>query len=226
MAPNKQKYKKRKRTYRRRKRSTAMSAYSNMPFKKSQKVRFRYADIGINLDPGSGGAAASYRFSCNGLFDPDISGTGHQPSGFDQLVGVMYDHYTVIGATIKCTFVNNDTSNSQTVAINIRDNNTATVDIRVPIESGTCKWIGLGPAGSSRDTATLTYKVNPAKFLGRSHPMSDDQLKGTDAANPTEQCFFELLCAPTGALDAQACNVQTVIEYIAILTEPKAIGLS
>jgi hypothetical protein len=50
------------------------------------------------------GALASYVFSGNGLYDPNITGTGHQPYGYD-LYNVLYRRYVVHSSNIKATFM-------------------------------------------------------------------------------------------------------------------------
>ena len=52
----------------------------------------------ITLNPAAG-TVSKHVFSANGLFDPNITGVGHQPRGFDQYMA-LYNHYTVIGARI------------------------------------------------------------------------------------------------------------------------------
>lgn len=47
-----------------------------------------------------GGQFASYVFRGNSLFDPDFTGTGHQPYGFDQWNN-FYERYTVVGCSIR-----------------------------------------------------------------------------------------------------------------------------
>ena len=39
----------------------------------------------------------------NSLFDPDFTGTGHQPYYFDQFA-TIYQRYTVIGSKLTATF--------------------------------------------------------------------------------------------------------------------------
>ncbi len=55
--------------------------------------KLRYCDR-LEIDPGASSALGEHFFSCVGLFDPDITGTGHQPMGFDQYMA-LYDHYQV-----------------------------------------------------------------------------------------------------------------------------------
>jgi hypothetical protein len=53
----------------------------------------------VTLNPGSG-SNASYVFAMNGLYDPNITGTGHQPYGFDEYCAAAgagpYNRYTVV----------------------------------------------------------------------------------------------------------------------------------
>ncbi len=80
----------------------ALARQPRVGFATRQLVKMRYfADV--ELDPGAG-AMAAHIFSANGLFDPDITGVGHQPYSFDQWMAV-YDHYHVVGAKISVTFL-------------------------------------------------------------------------------------------------------------------------
>jgi hypothetical protein len=55
----------------------------------------------FNIDP-SAGAPASYLFHANGLYDPDHTGAGHQPHGFDQIMA-LYKNYQVLSSAIEVT---------------------------------------------------------------------------------------------------------------------------
>ena len=67
---------------------------------KKHTARLCYHEI-ITLDAPAAGGAVEFNFACNDAGDPNHTGTGHQPMGFDQLCPGKYDHFTVIGST--CT---------------------------------------------------------------------------------------------------------------------------
>lgn len=221
------------RKYRKRRRKKSQFSRGNMvarlgntsPLPLKFKAIMRYSEPNIRLNPSVGGLLAYNIFSANGLFDPDITGTGHQPMGFDEL-GSMYDHAVVIGSKIRVTFTNRDATYAQICGIDVRDGTVGEVDSRVVVESGTCNYVTLGKSGSSRDTATMTYSVNPNKFLSRSNPLSDPQLKNSIISNPTEQCYFHVFAGPLESVDAGIVDINVLIEYNAIWFEPKPLQLS
>ncbi len=184
------------------------------------KRTFNYAEkITMNAPAG---ASASYRFSCNGMYDPNRSGVGHQPMGFDQFVGVLYDHFTVIAAKITVTAMSQTTTvpqANQIMSIQIRDTSTATTPIERAIEQGRAVYGHIGSSSGSAAVLKLTHKVAPHKFLGRSHPLSDPDLKGNNTADPAEECFFEINVASQDGDDPEDLDLLVVIEYTAILTE-------
>jgi len=49
-------------------------------------------------------AGTENAFSLNSLYDPDITGVGHQPYGFDQMAA-LYSNYIVESASIQARFV-------------------------------------------------------------------------------------------------------------------------
>ena len=60
------------------------------------------------------GLYESRRFRGNSVYDPDYTGGGGQPTGFDQLAA-LYQRYTVYAAKTKCQLMNGPT-NQTTVA--------------------------------------------------------------------------------------------------------------
>ena len=96
------------------------------PLPMTQKAKFNYFN-GFNLDVGAVGIPASYVFSANGLYDPNITGIGHQPRGFDQLMA-LYDHYVVIGVRAILTVHGSDTGNGTICGMYVKDNSTVAAE--------------------------------------------------------------------------------------------------
>lgn len=189
---------------------------------------FNYSEK-VTMNAPLGGATASYFYSCNSLYDPNRSAAGHQPLGFDQYLGILYDHYVVIGAKITVTWMAQDATlpgANIICAILTRDTNTSTSDITQAIEQGRTTYGFLGSADGRNSTLSLTQKVNPAKWLGRSNPLSDPQLKGSVAGNPQEECFFELLMASLNGDDPPSTDLLVTIQYKAVLIEPVRLAQS
>lgn len=205
--------------------SKGFSTTLTRPLGNQQKSTFRYCDY-KTIDAGAGGTAGVHVFSANGLYDPDITGIGHQPTGFDQVMA-LFDHYTVVGSKIRAEFVNGDGTYAGVVGIALKDNNTPLADYREYIEAGTSSWSRINsttPGYANMCAVEKTCSVG--KYLGRRNPLDEDDLRGTDASNPSEQAYFHVWVAPTAAIDWSATNVNIVIDYVAILTEPRTAGLS
>jgi hypothetical protein len=185
----------------------------------------------IVLGNGSGDAnnllPQYHIFSANGVYDPDITGlvSGHQPCGFDQMK-YFYNHYTVVAAQIKVQFTNTS-SVPQQVFIHIKDDKTKVMDLREVFEGGNCKVARLTGPDSSGCTRTLTYRINPNKFLGISKPLSDKTVKGDVKSNPSEGVFFHVGAVAQRASDPVGpVYANITIEYSVVWTEPKRIGVS
>ncbi len=187
-------------------------------------VKFKYHDEVIMSATGAG-LATGHLFSCNGMFDPNITGTGHQPRGFDQLM-VLFDHYVVIGAKCVARFLTVsddavlDNSLSQNVGIVMRDVNTIQVQPDDILEDRNVSWRAISNFRAG-NPVTVSRKFSPKRFLGISHPLSSAELKGTLNSNPSEQAYFQIFIAPVGILSAGSVTVTVDITYIAVLIEPR-----
>ena len=192
------------------------------------KKTFNYCEK-ITLDAPTAGASTSYFFSCNSMHDPNRTGTGHQPMGYDEFVGVFYDHYCVIGAKINVTVMSQTgtiSTANQVMSLHVRDTNTTTTDITQAIEQGKTTYGFLGGPTGGAPTLTLQKGVNPAKFLGISKPLATKDMWGNLGANPQEECYFEINLASIGTDDPDAVDCLVTIEYTAMLLERKKLSQS
>lgn len=73
------------------------------PFPNTKIVRHKYCDV-ITLPAGAAaGFPSYYQFRANSMFDPDYTGTGHQPMFRDEMAA-QYKSYTVLKSYIRITF--------------------------------------------------------------------------------------------------------------------------
>lgn len=188
------------------------------------KVQLRYFENNLTIDPTAGGLADEYVFSANGLYDPNITGVGHQPLGFDQYMA-MYDHYTVIASKITIFARNGDASYGQMVGVRYNDSATEESDSRVIIENGRCVY-RLMDESAEGDACSVSMGLNIGKVLGRKNVLDEDDLRGSSGANPTEQAYWHIFAFPDSAVDSASIRLSVQIDYVAIFTEPKLLALS
>lgn len=169
------------------------------------------------------GAVASYVFAANGLYDPDITGTGHQPMGFDQLM-LSYNHYVVTHARILLTF-RNTTSDTVTVAVTAQANNTPITVIDQILESGLLAMTTLTPKATDDSIQLIELRMDVARFLGRRFLEDDGDTTGSVTTNPLELEYFHVQ-AWDSAGKATLVQVDCVIEYTALFNEPRILTTS
>jgi hypothetical protein len=175
------------------------------------------------LDPGASGVASVQKYTANGLYDPDISGTGHQPMGFDQIMQLYY-HYACLGSKISVTFANTDATYPQYCGISLSGDPSVSLTLEELIEQGNCTWTVLAAKGSGGDTQKLSLAVNPGKFLGDQNPLDEESMQGSISANPAEQVYFYTWAAPMPGVDSAIVRSGATIEYQTAFLEPKNPG--
>lgn len=182
----------------------------------SQKAVMTYFDTKA-LNPGAGTNAIQV-YAANGLFDPDITGVGHQPAGFDQYMA-LFNEYVVTGSTIKCTFSNSSTTAGVIVGISLVDYATTSADPRVYVENGNTVWTTLGTFGSGADIKALSFKADISKFSTQSI-IDEDNFCGNASNNPGDVHYFHIwVCSQDFAADPSATTVVTELRYDALFRD-------
>lgn len=198
--------------------------YFGLGFPERALMRHTYCEKFTILN----GAAAlgQYDFSANGMYDPNITGTGHQPVYFDQMAA-LYNHYTVISSKItviwiapgpvtqpiSCTvFQNDDTTLVSTT--NMSANLEQTNAISVP------SVIGVGSTGTVTQTAWYSAKRTWGPGF-----LQNSALSATTGSNPAEGSYFTLVYEVNGGV-ASSMIASVTIEYLAEWRELKDIAQS
>lgn len=126
-----------------------------------------------------------YVFSANGLFDPNITGSGHQPLYFDQLMAI-YNHYAVISSHIKITPYTGATIDL-VKAVYVDDDASGTTTATTVWERPGVRVSANPPSSTPIPSYDCYWKASNA--FGKD-VMSNDNLQGTATANPAEQSYF------------------------------------
>jgi hypothetical protein len=197
-------------------------------FPVSRRIRnMTYYDYAQQLSSAAGFCASRF-FIANGLFDPDISGTGHQPMGFDQMMA-LYTTYQVVRSTITVTAAAE--SNGCAVGIYLSPDTTAITDPIRLIENGLMRVVHLSMAtepGSNR-MASVSLSCNVPAYFGRRGPratLNDDNLSGTAAANPFEGVYFGVVAWCFYSSASIVIDYDVLLTYDAIFTEPRKLTVS
>jgi hypothetical protein len=172
---------------------------------------------------GTSGVVATNVLSANGLYDPEITGTGHQPMGFDQLM-LSYNHYTVTQARLICTF-HNLAATSSVVSVKVDGGSTPITVVDQILEWGLNNHSVLEAKGTYGSVKVVESKVSIARFEGVSDVLDVQELRGSVAANPAEQTYFHVQSWDNAGVTTNILT-EIVLEYTAVFTEPRVLSES
>lgn len=175
-----------------------------------------------SLDAGISPSIATQVMSANGMFDPNITGVGHQPRGFDELMA-LYDHFVVVGS--KITLKVPSGANTHMVGVALRDS-TSVENSLVNYQEGRNVVSKMFSPDAGR-AEVITYGFSAKRFLGRASPLSDPELKGSASSNPLEGAYFHIFTGhPNSGSNPQSIALDCTIEYRVVLLEPNNPGQS
>lgn len=178
----------------------------------------------IDIATGAGGSLSNYQFSCNSLYDPNVSSTGHQPLYFDQLTPI-YNRYLVIGAKFHVRFIPKTAAQlPMRIALFVDDDTSQTItSFENAIENQKCTY-ALIPAGSTVPI-NLTMKWSAKRQYGGSL-MANTNIAGTTTLSPTEQTYFKLYWQNLDGTTNVQLYAEVKVEYIAVWFDRRELASS
>lgn len=189
----------------------------------SMRGKLTYYDW-FSLDPGAG-TGVGYVFSANGCYDPNITGAGHQPAAFDQLMA-LYGEFIVLASTIKVRFRSTDSTIVTSVGIFIERYTSVTADFREYVENGNGVHTVSDTLATGDSIKTLTFSCDLSKETGI-NVLEDDTFAGTASANPSEQRYYHCVAFPfNGASNPAALECSAEITYDVVFRDKLLTSVS
>lgn len=185
----------------------ALPSWRNVGIPRYWRGRLRYSDIYAWT---TAGGLDRQVYAGNGLYDPDITGIGHQPTGFDQLVAI-WSRYRVYSSRIRVDVVNvagvpvQVSITPQAVSTNFTSTQDAT---QYP---GTT-WKVLGGTTTSQDVVTITNRASTKNIFHVSDIKDDVAFTGNNANNPQNLWYWHVMIDNPTA-DALDLYTYVTIEY-------------
>ena len=179
-----------------------------------QNCVLRYHET-FDINPTTGGVPAQYNFRSNSCYDPNFSGIGHQPRGFDQIMS-MYQYLAVREAQIEVWFT---TSDGAPAIVGIHADGTipGTLSRDLVMEGRVAVFKAAGGISAS-GPGYLTLRAKPWELAGTK--MDENDYKHQATGNPIISQFFNVFAMPIEGVDGGAVNCVARITYHCQVTEP------
>lgn len=166
---------------------------------------------------------ANFLWRANSVYDPDKTGTGHQPMGFDQWMA-LYSHFRVLGSKITCRFIFDKTDDFQgAVGIALIPTTTVPGHTDMIENKRNLKYKGVHQSTTANRDIVVSKTFSPRKFFGP-RSMTINQYGGV-ASNPVEDAYFATYAYRRWAVGAAHDVLLAVrISYYVEFSEP-LVGL-
>lgn len=154
-------------------------------------------------------------YSGTGLYDPDSTGGGHQPMGFDQWMN-FYQYYRTSASKIIIRTIDNGSTpgavqHEQSICPTISSSDLATADPEEVREMPYSRWKIVSTHTGRGPTVQSNY-ISYNKIVGRRPSGLGTNIYGSVSSNPGSQFFWHI----NGQVIDESSNMANVYVYVTI----------
>lgn len=177
-----------------------------------QRVKCKMNYLNSYTITATTGATASYQFRGNSVFDPDQSGTGTQPSCYDDMAAI-YNDYTVLSSAIRITAINVTDEPALVCVypyIGVPDTNDIEECSLMP--GGTMKILSSQVGGGRAYLKTFMRTDKMYSALA----MSDLDFMANTSSNPGKQWYWIVKVNSQNRTDTASVQITVKITYYVV----------
>lgn len=172
------------------------------------------------------GTLTAIQFRMNSLFDPDYSGIGHQPYGYDQWAQ-FYNRYRVYGCAYRITLSNTSTADQVEVLVQHRPNSLLSGNFETGTEAP-YKTLRILPVEGSARPVTIKGYHNCSKIYGISKKQyqAEQDFAALINFNPPNVTFLNIYIQNQSVLTNATVIARVELTYFAEFYERKTLAQS
>ena len=186
-------------------------------------VKLKYCQE-FTLNPGAG-TVASHAFKADDMYDPDHTGVGHQPMGFDQLTPI-YQKHSVVASKATFIFSNED---SFAVVVGKKLDNDSTIGSSLPsiTEQPNTSFKVLTARDGGRHVGRVVSKWSRKKQIPQSANSYNYVVNSSGATVKAIDWFHVAWTrALSASTDASTMHCYVVLTYWAIMFDREDLAQS
>lgn len=188
------------------------------PFPVALRKQFSYSQI-VQFTSGTAAMGTQQAYRMNSLYDPDYTGSGHQPYGFDQMSG-LYSKYRVDRCKFELTFTTPGAANDLLCAATVcpgTSSSLSAVSTQLVPERPDSIWGVCSSSGERRCVLRGNFDLHVVCGVSKAKYEAEDNYSAAIGADPSQ---VALLTCSAGCVDGTASvTVQCliVVTYDALL---------
>jgi len=165
------------------------------------------------------GSVSMQQFRLNSLYDPDLTGSGHQPMGFDQWAA-FYNHYVVTKCAYEIEFldVSSTAPVQSTLAFHVSDDATIATDLEELTELGSQAAMAsiYGPTVISGTVDIADFFRRPKNTL-----TLDSELRSAVTTSPSDVVVGSIVSQTNSQASSGTIDVIVKLVFTSVFMEPK-----
>lgn len=199
------------------------SASGKHPFGASKTANYRYVQ---SFSLTSGVTCGVQTFRLNSMFDPDLTGVGHQAL-FRDTMSTIYARYRVNSCAWKLTLLPRGDAHVMVGGLVTQDSgfNPATVDFATNIEKRNTTWKNYIHGNSPQCVLASNTKCHRVAGVKKQAYQDERLYSGAVGSSPSLELFLSIMMMnPLGTATTQEFMIE--MEYNTTYYEPVVIGQS
>lgn len=213
----------RRRTYRRKYHKKASTSVVRGPTAVPDRmmVKLRYSD---NFTATTTTSMNLQLMTVNNPYDPDKTGVGHQPLGWDQWTA-FYDRYKCFGSKITLTVLNESTTEQGFVGLVCKNENTAVANLPTLMEKPYAKIRFIPTEGSGgKNPAYVSSYMSTKKIFGVK--FLDDDYAALTSTSPANVAYWHIYVQAADEVTSCSFRFFVSIKYYVMFYDRKGLTQS